>query len=447
MAVKRFSLYLLSVTLLSSLCWAQNYFATGKTQNPQRSQYLPNAKPPQYQRPGQKPSPPSHSQQPQKPIVQQPEYATCEVAQPLKIRCGLNGITETECQSINCCYDGQMCYYGNAVTLQCTKDGRFIVVIARDATLPNIDLDSINFMGSDPTCQTVGTTSAFAIYEFPVTACGTTVTESEDNVITYENRMSSSYEVAVGPFGAITRDSQFDLVVQCRYTGTAVLALVKEVSGLPPPLPPAAPGPLRVELRLGNGQCTTKGCVEADVAYSSYYQESDYPVTKVLRDPVYVEVRILERTDPNLVLTLGRCWGTSSPNPYSMPQWDLLVDGCPYRDDRYQTALVPVVGSPDVPFPTHYRRFIFKMFTFVATGSADGTKKNPQDAILTPLREMVYIHCNTAVCTPTAQDNCEPRCFRRRRDVAASVMGGFRQESSTVSSPLIIIVNQSDEEQ
>lgn len=64
-----------------------------------------------------------------------------------------------------------------------------------------------------------------------------------------------------------------------------------------------------------------------DVAYSSFYMDSDYPVTKVLRDPVYVEVRILERTDPNLVLTLGRCWATSSPYPHSLPQWDLLIDG------------------------------------------------------------------------------------------------------------------------
>lgn len=64
-----------------------------------------------------------------------------------------------------------------------------------------------------------------------------------------------------------------------------------------------------------------------DVAYSSFYTEADYPVTKVLRDPVYVEVHLLEKTDPLLVLTLGRCWTTTSPNPHSFPQWDILVDG------------------------------------------------------------------------------------------------------------------------
>lgn len=35
-----------------------------------------------------------------------------------------------------------------------------------------------------------------------------------------------------------------------------------EVNDLPPPVPVAAAGPLRVELRLGNGQCYSKGCVQ-----------------------------------------------------------------------------------------------------------------------------------------------------------------------------------------
>jgi len=64
-----------------------------------------------------------------------------------------------------------------------------------------------------------------------------------------------------------------------------------------------------------------------DEAYTSYYSVADYPVTKVLREPVYVEVRILERTDPNIVLMLGHCWATQTPSPLSLPQWDLLVNG------------------------------------------------------------------------------------------------------------------------
>ncbi|KAI9538183.1 hypothetical protein NQZ68_017916 [Dissostichus eleginoides] len=323
-----------------------------------------------------------------------------------------------------------MCYYGKSVTLQCTKDGQFIVVVAKDATLPNLDLETVFFLGGEETCNPVGTTSAFAIYQFPTTACGTVMME-EPGVIIYENRMSSSYEVAIGPNGAITRDSQYELLVQCRYIGTSIEALVIEVGLVPPPPPVAAPGPLRVELVLANGECSVKGCVEEEVAYNSFYVDSDYPVTKVLRDPVYAEVHILERTDPNIILTLGRCWATSAPNPQSLPQWDLLIDGCPYRDDRYLTALVPVDASSGLMYPTHYRRFVFKMFTFVSGG---GVKQ----VAMTPLNEKVYIHCEAAVCQPSLGDNCEPRCFRNRRDV--SVQKGSREETTVVSSKELVFI-------
>ncbi|CAM4686428.1 unnamed protein product [Leuciscus chuanchicus] len=227
------------------------------------------------------------------------------------------------------------------------------------------------------------------------------LTNEDSGYVVYENRMTSSYEVGIGPLGSITRDSHFELLFQCRYSGTSVEALVVEVNTVPPPPPVAAPGPLRVELRLANGQCVTKGCAEGDEAYTSYYSDADYPVTKVLREPVYVEVHILERTDPNIVLMLGRCWATSTPSPLSLPQWDLLVDGCPYQDDRYLTTLVPVAGSSGLQFPTHYKRFVVKMFTFVDPAS------------LAPLQETIFIHCSTAVCHPSS-GSCEQSCTRKK---------------------------------
>lgn len=126
-------------------------------------------------------------------------------------------------------------------------------------------------------------------------------------------------------------------------------------------------------------------------AYSSFYAASDYPITKVLREPVYVEVRILARSDPNIILNLEHCWATSNPNPDSLPQWDLLFNGyinaiwynfvvqflyfalrwvllgcrCPYHDDKYLTTVVHVDSSSGLQYPTHHKRFVIKMFTFV----------------------------------------------------------------------------------
>lgn len=62
------------------------------------------------------------------------------------------------------------------MTVQCTRDGQFVVVVARDATLPHIDVESVSLLETnDPSCTPVGVTSAFAIFQFPVTACGTTL--------------------------------------------------------------------------------------------------------------------------------------------------------------------------------------------------------------------------------------------------------------------------------
>uniref|UniRef100_A0A8C2ZMC2 Zona pellucida sperm-binding protein 4 n=1 Tax=Cyclopterus lumpus TaxID=8103 RepID=A0A8C2ZMC2_CYCLU len=351
-------------------------------------------------------------------------FDKCQVAQANRIQCGSADATADHCENINCCFDGDLCYYGKAVTVQCTRDGQFVVVVARDATLPNIDVESVSLLETnDPSCSPMEITSSFAIFQFSATACGTTFQE-EDGYVVYENHMSSSYEVGVGPRGSITRDSHFELLFQCRYSDTAVEALVMEVNAVPPPVPVAAAGLLRVELKLGNGQCLSKGCVEEDAAYSSFYNPSDYPITKVLREPVYVEVNIVARSDSNLILNMEHCWATASPNPQSLPQWDLLVDGCPYHDDRYLTTVVPVDTSSGIQYPSHYKRFIVKMFTFV-----DQTNFSPQ-------KDTVFFHCATEVCYPSSMHSCEQQCHRQLRRVSSS-------QRDLVSSREVILTEQS----
>ncbi|KAF4086458.1 hypothetical protein AMELA_G00106630 [Ameiurus melas] len=356
------------------------------------------------------------------------QVAKCQVQDYERVPCGEPVISGDQCTTINCCFDGQQCYYGKTVTVQCTLDGQFVLVVARDTTVPRISLESISMLGGNSgPCSPVDSNTAFAIYQFPVTACGTTMMVQGGYVV-YENRMLSSYEVGVGPRGAITRDTHYELYFQCKYSGVSLATLAIDPSANADPPSIVASGPLQVELRLGNGHCVAKGCAEDEVAYTSYYSAADYPVTKVLREPVYVEVYIVGRTDPNIVLVLGGCWATASPNPYSLPQWDLLVNGCPYKDDRYLTKLMPVNGMSGLAYPTHYRRFVLKMFTFV----------DPES--MAPMHETLYIHCSTAVCLPTAQDSCEPTCARRRRDAAAE---GSPHTSGVVSSGGVIFTQSS----
>ncbi|XP_037109208.1 zona pellucida sperm-binding protein 4-like [Syngnathus acus] len=362
------------------------------------------------------------------PYQPDPNAQTCDVPRVQRIPCGVSDISPYGCEAISCCYDGRDCYYGKSVTIQCTKDAQFILVVARDATLPNLDIGSISMLGDGPECTQIDSNSAFSIYQFPVSSCGTIVAEVAGKII-YENRMTSSYEVGVGPRGAITRDSSFDLLFQCRYSSTSLVeSMIAEMLPLrSSPFSVAALGPINVRLKLGNGQCFTQGCNEEDVAYNSFYTEFDYPVNKILRDNVYVEVQLMDRTDPNLVLNLGRCWTTTTANPHSDPQWDIIVNGCPNVDDRYIATPVAVFPGDGVKFPGHHRRFIFKMLTFVDHNS------------LQPRSEQVYIHCSTSVCNMASGQSCEPRCYRTKRDVSS--VSQMKAETRTVVSagPLIMV--------
>ncbi|NCF09026.1 hypothetical protein DK872_27745, partial [Kosakonia sp. MH5] len=95
----------------------------------------------------------------QKPVPQQPkpqfplqkpvQLDKCAVADSEQIQCGLPGISGAACEAINCCFNGQQCFYGRAVTVQCIRDGQFVVVVSRDVTLPRLSLDSVQLLGGN----------------------------------------------------------------------------------------------------------------------------------------------------------------------------------------------------------------------------------------------------------------------------------------------------------
>ncbi|XP_009068852.1 PREDICTED: zona pellucida sperm-binding protein 4-like, partial [Acanthisitta chloris] len=134
-------------------------------------------------------------------------------------------------------------------------------------------------------------------------------------------------------------------------------------------------------------------------SYSSYHPVADFPLVRVLRDPIFVEVRLVQKTEPTLVLGLHHCWASPSPDATSQPQWPILVDGCPFEGDNYRTQLVPVgPASPQLPFPSHYQRFVISTFTFVDP---------PAMAVL---EGEVYISCSASVCHLAQPEPCRPSC-------------------------------------
>ncbi|XP_054246770.1 zona pellucida sperm-binding protein 1 [Indicator indicator] len=295
------------------------------------------------------------------------------------------------CVQAGCCYNDMdrvtPCYYGNTATVQCLLDGHFVVVVPRGLGTQPYNLDSVRLASSQPGCEPLRLSEAFVMFRFAVTQCGTTVQVIEDHLI-YENQLISTVDVQGSPRGSITRDSIYILQARCIYNATDLLPLHMEVAVPPTSIPLAMLGPLGLQLRIAT-----------DETYSSYHPSGDYPLVKVLRDPIYVEVRLLQKTDPNLVLVLHHCWAAPSTNAAAEPQWPILVDGCPFTGDNYRTQLIPVgPASPQVPFPSHYQRFAISTFTFVEPPS------------MAALEGEVYISCSASVCHLAQPEPCRPSC-------------------------------------
>ncbi|XP_037374177.1 zona pellucida sperm-binding protein 1 [Talpa occidentalis] len=324
----------------------------------------------------------------------------CQVASghiPCQVRS-----SKAACQQAGCCYDNTRvvpCYYGNTVTVQCFRSGHAVLVVSQETALAHrVSLANIHLAFAPRGCARAQETGAFVAFRFPLTHCGTTLQVLGDQLI-YENQLVSDINVQVGPRGSITRDGTFQLLVRCVFNTSDFLPIQAYI--LPALLPspsqqPAAvsqAGPLPMELRIAK-----------DANFSSYYQEGDYPIVRLLRQPVHVEVRLLQRVDPSLVLVLHQCWATPSVNPFQQPQWTILSDGCPFKDDSHKTQMVPV-DRATVPFPSHYQRFTVATF-----------------ALLDPhkvLRKQVYFFCSVSVCAPSGLEACLPSCHpgnpRRRR--------------------------------
>ncbi|XP_032464727.1 zona pellucida sperm-binding protein 4 isoform X2 [Phocoena sinus] len=336
-----------------------------------------------------------------------------------RLPCAPSPITQGDCKQLGCCYDSEednSCYYGNTVTARCTQDGHFSIAVSRNVTSPPLLLNSVHLaFRNDSECKPVMATHTFVLFQFPFTACGTTRWVTGTQAV-YENELVATRDVRTWSHGSITRDSIFRLRISCSYSVSSnALPVNVQVFTVPPPLPETQPGHLTLELQIAK-----------DKHYSSYYTASDYPVVKLLRDPIYVEVSIQHRTDPSLELRLHQCWATPSTNTLLQPQWPMLVNGCPYTGDNYQTKLIPVQRALDLPFPSHYQRFSISTFSFV-----DSVAKQA-------LKGPVYLHCSASVCQPAGTPSCVTTCPARRR--RSSDMH-FQNSTASISSqgPMILL--------
>ncbi|KAG8541180.1 hypothetical protein GDO81_029538 [Engystomops pustulosus] len=349
------------------------------------------------------------------PAMDAPSPSECgAVPPPDRLSCADDSISRERCEGLGCCYSQSdfnvRCYYAKKLTAQCTADNNMVVAISKHLTIPDLVLSSAHMIGVDSdSCKDlrISSTESFIAFRFPLSCGGTK--QAADLSVVYENTLEATQKVLTWQAVSITRDSTMRVTVHCSYARTGVAPLQVEVLTHAPPLPVSTSGPLTFEMRIA-----------PDEQYDSYYTDQDYPILRVLRDPVHVEVRALQRTDPTLVLVLHDCWATNSPVPTDNPQWPVLNNGCPYEGDTYRTQQVPVDRSQSVPFPTHYKRFIVSAFTFVDFETQ------------TALKGPIFFHCSASVCTPTSGVSCSVTCNQRQKRTAKARIG--EDVLTTVSS-------------
>ncbi|XP_018427287.1 PREDICTED: zona pellucida sperm-binding protein 4-like [Nanorana parkeri] len=331
-----------------------------------------------------------------------------------RLACADNSVSRDVCEGMGCCFSpgdpSLPCYFGNKVTARCTSDGHALVAISKDVTVPSLILDSVHVVNVDSTsCPglSILKTSAFVAFVFPLSCGGKQVSGNE---MVYENTFEATKETRTWQGVSITRDSAMRLMVRCHHSQTAAAPLMVEVVTLPPPPPISTTGPLFLEMRIAK-----------DPQYSSYYRDTDYPLIKGLRDLVFLEVRILRRKDPSLVLILNDCWATPSSDPTQQMQWSILVDGCPSADEdiNYLTQLSPV--GTDIDFPNHYKRFVVSAFIFV------------EQQTYTAFGEKVYFHCSASVCIPSAGNPCASSCSTRQKRAAKATLEQFTVSKGPVN--------------
>ncbi|NXG21408.1 ZP2 protein, partial [Grallaria varia] len=302
------------------------------------------------------------------------------------------------------------CDQHTPIAAVCTQDGHMDFEVLADSTTPVLDLDTLRLR--DPSCRPAYRSSLNdrVWFHVPLNACGTRYWFDGEKIV-YENEVRALHTDR--PLGRISRDSEFRLTVLCSFSGGDASLTIK-VDNHPPLASSVNRGPLSLALLS-----------YPEDSYRQPYREDQYPIVRYLRQPIFLEVQVLNRNDPNLHLVLDDCWATASQDPSSLPQWNIVVDGCEYDLDSYRTVFHPV--GRGVSYANYRQRLEVKTFAFVSGDKA--------------ISGLVYFHCSVLLCDRFHPDSllCMARCPRLSRSKRESRMLDVDSGMVSLQGPVLFV--------
>ncbi|CAK6953515.1 uncharacterized protein LOC121909971 isoform X1 [Scomber scombrus] len=304
----------------------------------------------------------------------------CNLPSEQRLPCGSSSVSQPQCLSIGCCFSKHppACYYPMD---ECTLDRHFVFSVPASLTEPPLS-PSLLVAAGNSTCKPQKVTSDSALFKIPMDGCGARRMEVGKTLIYMVEIINMVQAISLN-YGTITRDSPVRLLVECRYVPSTTLAVSYLVKT--PTLGPVVQtqGMFGVQLRIAK-----------DAQYSSYHPQYHQPLQMLLGKPLYLEVRLLNTPDPNLVLLVHYC--VAYPRS-GKAVWVLLYNGCPNPlDPAPQQA---VLSDPQPPSPqAQTRRFTISTFQFLPDGELKDTD------------EEIYFMCSTEICSPR-DGPCVEGCF------------------------------------
>ncbi|KAL7404940.1 hypothetical protein ABVT39_021361 [Epinephelus coioides] len=314
------------------------------------------------------------------PVVVPGPGQECNLPSEQRLPCGRGSLSQPQCLSMGCCFikHPPACYYPMD---ECTIDRHFVFSVPASLTDPPLN-PALLVAAGNSTCTPQRVKSDYALFKIPMDGCGTRRLTVGKTVIYIVEVINKVQAISLN-FGTITRDSPVRLLVECRFLPGTVLSVSYLVKT--PTLGPEVKtqGMLGVQLRIAK-----------DAQYSSYYPQYHQPLQMLLGKPLYLEVRLLNAPDPNLVLLVHYC--VAYPRS-GKAVWLLLYNGCPNPlDPALQQAVLYDPRPPSAQAQT--RRFTISTFQFLP----DGEFKDPN--------EEIYFMCSTEICSPR-DGPCVEGCF------------------------------------